>query len=325
MEATRVVIKAPGGPEAMVLEKVILPPPGPGEVQVEQTAIGLNYLDVYMRSGMIPLPLPAALGTEAAGHVIAVGEGVDLRVGERVAYAGIVGSYATHRNLPAARMVRLPDGVTDEVAAASLLKGLTVSYLLGRTYRVQKGDPVLFWAASGGVGQLAGQWGADLGAEMIGVTAGAENCALIRGLGYAHALDRKTEDIAARVREITGGKGVPVVYDSVGKASFDVSLACLRPMGMLVSFGATTGPAPPVAAATLQKRRVAVLYPAHVAALHGRKGGPRSCGGGVVCPADRWPREGQHRVPPPSVRDRGGACGLGERGHHRVDRAGAVT
>jgi NADPH:quinone reductase len=252
MEATRVVIKAPGGPEAMVLETVTLPPPGPGEVQVEQTAIGLNYLDVYMRSGMIPLPLPAALGTEAAGHVIAVGEGVDLRVGERVAYAGIVGSYATHRNLPAARMVRLPDGVTDEVAAASLLKGLTVSYLLGRTYRVQKGDPVLFWAASGGVGQLAGQWGADLGAEMIGVTAGAENCALIRGLGYAHALDRKTDDIAARVREITGGKGVPVVYDSVGKASFDVSLACLRPMGMLVSFGATTGPAPPVAAATLQ-------------------------------------------------------------------------
>lgn len=253
METTRVIITAPGGPEALEFETVPLPAPAPGEVQIEQTAIGLNYLDTYQRSGMIPMPLPAQMGTEAAGRVIAVGDGVaDLAVDDRVAYAGVMGSYASHRNVPAGRMVKLPDGISDEVAAATLLKGLTVSYLMGRTYKVQRGDPVLFWAASGGVGQLAGQWGADLGAEMIGVTGGAENCALIKGLGYAHALDRTTDDIAARVREITGGKGVPVVYDSVGAASFDASLACLAPIGMFVSFGATTGPAPPVPALVLQ-------------------------------------------------------------------------
>ncbi|SMY08026.1 quinone oxidoreductase family protein [Flavimaricola marinus] len=252
METTRVVIRVPGGPDALEFETIDLPPPGPGEVQLEQTAIGLNYLDTYQRSGAIPLPLPAPMGTEAAGRVVAVGDGVDLQVGDRVAYAMLPGSYATHRNVPAARMVKLPDGISDEVAAATLLKGLTVSYLMGRTYKVQKGDPVLFWAASGGVGQLAGQWGADLGAEMIGVTGGAANCALIKELGYAHALDRNTDDIAARVREITGGKGVPVVYDSVGAASFDASLASLAPMGMFVNFGATTGQPPPVAALTLQ-------------------------------------------------------------------------
>ncbi|MDG1116487.1 MAG: quinone oxidoreductase [Flavimaricola sp.] len=255
MQATRIIMKAQGGPEVMEMEEITLPPPGPGEVTLEQTAIGLNFLDLYQRSGAIPLPLPSPLGMEAAGKVVAVGEGVtDLTVGDRVAYAGVLGSYATARNAPAARMVKIPDGVSGEVVAASLLKGLTVSYLMGRTYKVKAGDPVLFWAASGGVGQIAGQWGADLGATMIGVTGGAENCALLRDLGYAYAIDRTTEDVAARVREITDGKGVPVVYDSVGAASYEASLDCLAPLGMFVSFGATTGPVPPIPAGVLQAK-----------------------------------------------------------------------
>lgn len=255
MQTTRYIINAPGGPEALEAQSIELSPPGPGEVQLEHTAIGLNYLDTYQRSGMIPLPLPAPMGMEAAGRVIAVGDGVTaLEIGDRVAYAMLLGSYAHHRNAPADRLVKLPDDISDTVAAATLLKGLTVSYLMGQTYKVQSGDTVLFWAASGGVGQLAGQWGADLGATMIGVTGGAENCAQIKELGYSHALDRNTDDIAKRVREITDGRGVPVSYDSVGAASFDASINSLAPLGYLVSFGATTGPVPPVSPQLLQSK-----------------------------------------------------------------------
>ena len=253
MQAKRVVMKAQGGPDVMELETVTLRAPAAGEVQIQQTAIGLNYMDVYQRSGAYPLPLPSPLGLEAAGEIIALGEDVsDLAIGDRVVYGGVLGSYASHRNAPAARCIKIPDGITDEQAAAVLMKGLTVKYLLNRTYQVKAGQDVLFWAASGGVGQLAGQWGKHIGARMIGVTAGAENCAAIKKLGYADALDRKSEDIGARVRELTDGKGVPVVYDSVGAASFDASIDSLATYGLLVSFGATTGPAPDVSPHLLQ-------------------------------------------------------------------------
>ena len=254
MKTKRVIMNTQGGPEVMELVDFDLAPPGPGEVQIEQTAIGLNYMDVYQRAGAYTLPLPSPLGLEAAGHITALGEGVTgFKVGDRVVYGGVLGAYATHRNAPAARVVPLPDGISDEVAAAVLMKGITVEYLLTKTYKIKPGDDVLFWAASGGVGQLAGQWGAHLGARMIGVTSGAKNCEAILGLGYSVALDRKSDDVAARVRELTGGKGVPVVYDSVGKASFDASIHSLATYGLFVSFGATTGEAPPVPPSLLQK------------------------------------------------------------------------
>lgn len=253
MKATRVVMKAQGAPQVMTLETVDLAAPAPGEVQIAQTAIGLNYMDVYQRSGAYDLPLPSPLGLEAAGEVIAVGDGVDdLSVGDHVVYGGVLGSYSSHRNAPAARCIKIPDGISDEQAAAALMKGLTVEYLLNRTFQVISGMDVLFWAASGGVGQLAGQWGQHLGARMIGVTAGADNCAAIKKLGYAEAIDRNSEDVAARVQDISDGKGVPVVYDSVGKASFDASINSLATYGLLVSFGATTGAAPDVSPHLLQ-------------------------------------------------------------------------
>ena len=249
-----IVIQKQGTPDVMSLVETELSPPGPGEVQIEQTAIGLNYMDVYQRSGHYPLNLPSRLGLEAAGRVTAVGPDVkDFAVGDRVAYAGVLGAYATHRNAPAGRVVPLPDGIPDETAAAVLMKGMTVEYLLNRTHKVSPGEDILFWAASGGVGQLAGQWGKHLGARMIGVTSGPENCSALLALGYDAAIDRKTEDVAARVAELTSGKGVKVVYDSVGAASFDASIASLATYGLFVSFGATTGEAPPVAPSLLQK------------------------------------------------------------------------
>ena len=253
MKTTRVMLAAQGGPEVMELQEADLAAPGPGEVQIEQTAIGLNYMDIYQRSGAYKLALPSPLGLEAAGRVIAVGADVTgFALGDRVAYGPVLGAYAKHRNVPAARLVQIPDGISDEVAAAVLMKGTTVEYLLNRTHKLSKGEDVLFWAASGGVGQLAGQWGAHMGARMIGVTSGPENCKAILGLGYAEAIDRKSEDVAARVRELTGGKGVPVVYDSIGKASFDASIKSLSTYGLFVSYGATTGEAPPVPPSLLQ-------------------------------------------------------------------------
>ena len=253
MQTTRVVIRAQGGPEVMELETIGLAAPGPGEVQIEQTALGLNYMDVYQRSGAYSMNLPSPLGLEAAGTITAIGDGVEgFSVGDRVAYGPVLGAYATHRNAPAARVLKIPDGIDDQTAAAVLMKGTTVEYLLNRTYKIKPGDTVLFWAASGGVGQLAGQWGHHLGATMIGVTAGKENCEAILKLGYSHAIDRKTENVAERVKEITGGAGVPVVYDSVGAASFEASIASLARYGMFVSYGATTGEAPAVAPSLLQ-------------------------------------------------------------------------
>jgi len=249
----RIIIKKHGDPDVMQSDEFELSAPLEGEVQIKHTAVGLNYMDVYQRSGYYPMSLPTPLGLEAAGEIVALGEGVkNLKIGDRVVYGGLLGAYATARNAPASRVVKIPSDISDEIAAAALMKGMTVEYLMERTYKVQPGQKVLFFAASGGVGQIAGQWGKHLGAEMIGVTSGPKNCTRALELGYAHALDRNSDDIIERVKEITNGKGVPVVYDSVGKATYEQSLRCLATYGVFVSFGATTGEAPAVAPSVLQ-------------------------------------------------------------------------
>ena len=244
-----------GEPDVIKLEEITLADPGPGEVTIRHTAIGLNFQDIYLRSGLYPMPSPFGLGNEAAGVVEKVGQGVtDFKEGDRVCYAGgAFDAYVTRRNFPAARLLHTPDGVKDEQAAAILLKGMTVEYLMHRCFPVKAGDSVLFHAAAGGVGLLAGQWGHDLGARMIGVAGGADKCKLALANGYEACIDRKTEDIAARAKELTNGKGVPVVFDSVGKDSFDASLNSLAARGYFVSFGQTTGHPPAVTGATLQK------------------------------------------------------------------------
>lgn len=245
----------PGAPDVLKEEILDLADPGAGEVQIRQSAVGLNYMDVYLRSGLYPTPLPSGVGGEAAGVVAKVGPGVTgLAEGDRVCYyGGPNGAYASIRNIAAKHVLKLPAGVTEEQAAACLLKGMTVEYLMQRCYPVKAGQFVLFYAASGGVGLLAGQWGKDLGARMIGVAGGAEKCRLASENGYEFVIDRTKEDIAARVKEITGGVGVPVAYDSVGKATFEATLNSLAPRGFFVSFGTTTGVPPAVEAPLLQK------------------------------------------------------------------------
>ena len=253
MKTHAIILESQGGPEVMQLKTIEIAEPSEGEILIEQTAIGLNYMDVYQRSGYYKMQTPMHLGLEAAGTVIKLGSGVThLNVGDRVCYGPNLGAYAKHRLLPAARAVKIPETVSDKLAAAILMKGMTVEYLLCRTYRVQAGETVLFYAASGGVGHLAGQWGKHIGATMIGVTSGPENCASILKFGYAYALDRKSDNIAQRVHEITDGKGVPVLYDSVGRDSFEASLNSLSPRGFFISFGATTGEAPAVTPSQLQ-------------------------------------------------------------------------
>jgi len=245
-----------GAPDVMSVESVELNEPGAGEILIRQTAMGLNFMDVYHRGGQYSLPLPSGLGVEAAGVVEKVGAGVkDLKAGDRIGYAGGgPGAYADYRIMPADRMLKLPDGISEEQAVACMMKGMTTEYLLNRCVPVQKDQFVLFMAAAGGVGLVAGQWGKALGAKMIGVAGGADKCKLALANGYAHVIDRKSEDIAARVKEITGGAGVSVVYDSVGKDTFEASLNSLAPRGYFVSFGATTGSPPPVEAGMLVKR-----------------------------------------------------------------------
>ena len=238
-----------GGPEVLRYENVEVGSPGPGQVLLRQTAVGLNFIDVYFRTGLYPPPqLPFVPGLEAAAVVEALGDGVrDLQVGQRVAYASPpIGAYAERRLMPADRLVALPEGISDEQAAAMMLKGMTAQYLLRRTYRVQSGQMVLFHAAAGGVGLIACQWAKHLGATVIGTVGSESKAELARAHGCAHVIRYDREEVVARVREITGGKGVPVVYDSVGQATFERSLECLAPMGMLVSFGQSSGKIPPV-------------------------------------------------------------------------------
>jgi len=239
-------IHTPGGPEALVWEDVTVGDPGPGEARVRHTAIGLNYIDTYHRSGAYKLPLPAVIGQEGAGVVVAVGPGVtDVKKGDRVAYAGgPVGAYSEERLIPADRLVPLPEGISDDEAAAMMLKGLTVQYLFRQTKRLQAGDTILFHAAAGGVGLVACQWAKALGVTMIGTVSSDEKAELARSRGCTHTIVYTRENFVDRVKALTGGKGVPVVYDGVGKDTFPGSLDCLSPRGLWVLFGASSG-APP--------------------------------------------------------------------------------
>ncbi len=244
--AKAIRIQTTGGPEVMALEDVAPPPPGPGMVTVANRAIGLNFIDTYFRSGLYPMPLPSGLGMEGAGVVEAAGEGVDLAVGDRVAYCSAgIGAYAQVLNLPAARLVRIPEGIDFEQAAAVMLKGQTAEYLLQRTYALQAGETCLFHAAAGGVGLVFGQWANSIGARVIGTVGSEEKAVIARAHGYHHVINYRTENVVERVLEITGGEKLPVVYDGVGKDTFEMSLDCLRPRGLMVSFGNASGaPAP---------------------------------------------------------------------------------
>lgn len=242
-------IHAYGGPEVMQWEDVEIGAPGPKEIRIRHTAVGLNFIDIYHRTGLYPLPsLPSGLGLEAAGVVEAVGAEVqEFKPGDRVAYASPPpGSYAEVRLLPADRAVALPDGIDDRTAAAMMLKGLTAHYLLRRTYRVQPGDAILVHAAAGGVGLLLCQWGRRLGATVIGTVGNDAKAEVARTHGCQHVIVYSREDFAQRVKELTNGQGVAVVYDAVGKAVFDQSLDCLRPLGMMVTFGNASGTVPAV-------------------------------------------------------------------------------
>ncbi|MET3132561.1 NADPH2:quinone reductase [Oxalobacteraceae bacterium GrIS 1.11] len=245
-----------GGPEVMDYVDVELGAPGPGEAQLRHEAIGLNYIDVYFRNGAYPQPLPNGLGMEGAGVVEAVGEGVtEVKVGDRVAYAGGPnGAYTEGRNFPAAKLLVLPDQVGFDTAAAMMLQGMTVHYLLHRTVALKAGDTVLFHAAAGGVGLIACQWAKVLGVNLIGTVGSEQKAALARAHGATHVINYNTENFVERVREITGGKGVKAVYDSIGKDTFTASLDCLAPLGTMVSFGGASGPVPPFSLAELASR-----------------------------------------------------------------------
>jgi NADPH2:quinone reductase len=233
-----------GGPDVMRLVDIDVPPPGKGEIQLRQTAIGLNYIDTYHRSGLYALPLPAGIGMEATGIVEAVGEGVKgFKLGDRAAYGlGPRGAYAFVRNIPAVRVVKLPKAIGDETAAGMMLKGLTVRALLRSVYKVKRGETILFHAAAGGVGVIFTQWAKALGVKVIGTVGSDEKVAVAKAHGCAHVINYRTEDVVKRVKEITGGAGLSVVYDGVGQSTFMTSLDCLRPRGLLVVFGNASGP-----------------------------------------------------------------------------------
>ena len=245
--ANAIRFHATGGPEVLKYEAVDVAAPGPGEARVRNTAIGVNFIDTYHRSGLYALTLPSGLGNEAAGVVEAVGAGVDwVKPGDRVASCtGPLGAYSTERIVPAERLVKLPQGIEDRTAAAMMLKGLTVQYLFRQTRPLQGGETILFHAAAGGVGLIACQWARALGVTMIGTVSSDEKAALAREHGCTHTIVYTRENFVERVKELTGGKGVPVVYDGIGKDTFPASLDCLAPRGMFVSFGGASGPVPP--------------------------------------------------------------------------------
>ncbi|MEW5862965.1 MAG: quinone oxidoreductase [Pseudomonadota bacterium] len=236
-----------GGPEVLQVDEVPVGEPGPGQVRIRHTAIGVNFIDTYQRAGLYPMSLPQVAGNEGAGVVEAVGPGVtELRPGDRVAYTGLPGAYCESRVVPADRMVKLPEGVSEEQAASMMLKGLTVHYLIFTTYPVKAGETVLWHAAAGGVGLIACQWLKALGVTVIGTAGSEEKCALAKAHGATHVINYTKENFVERVKSLTGGRGVPVVYDSVGKSTWDGSLDCLQPRGLMVSFGNASGPVPPV-------------------------------------------------------------------------------
>src|SRR5215831_17076951 len=233
-----------GGPEVLTYEEVEVPAPGPGQVRIKNHACGINYIDTYFRSGLYPSPtgLPFISGNEAAGEIVAVGPGVtDVKVGDRVGYTSALGSYAAERIMPADRLVKLPDTISYEQAAGMMLKGMTVEYLLNRTFKVQKGMNILIHAAAGGIGLIACQWANYLGANVIGTVGSREKAALAKANGCHHTILYREEDFVGRVKEITSGKLCEAVYDGVGKATFPASLDCIKPFGMFVSFGNASG------------------------------------------------------------------------------------
>ena len=235
-----------GGPEKLKWEEVQVGDPGPGQVRVRHTAVGLNFIDTYHRSGLYPMPLPLTLGSEGAGVVEAVGPGVkEFKVGDRVAYASLIGAYSEVALRPADRLVKIPPGIDDKVAAAIMLKGMTAWYLVRRTYKVKEGDTILVHAAAGGVGQILSQWAKHLGATVIGTVGSDEKAPLAKKAGCRHVIVTSKEKFVDRVKKITKGQGVPVVYDGVGKDTFMDSLDCLSPLGLMVSFGNASGPVPP--------------------------------------------------------------------------------
>ncbi|MCZ8130030.1 MAG: quinone oxidoreductase [Steroidobacteraceae bacterium] len=254
--AKGILLRATGGPEVLEWGEIDVPVPRRNEVRVRHTAIGVNYIDVYGRTGLYPMTLPGSLGQEAAGVVEAVGRGVTaFAPGDRVAYVlATPGSYVEARNVPADRLVRVPDSITDEQAAAMMLKGMTAQYLLRRTYRVKKGDPVVIHAAAGGVGLIATQWARHLGAHVVGVVGSEAKAQLAREHGAHETIVAAGEPIAPRVRALTKGKGAAVVYDATGKDTFFDSLDSLRPLGLMVSYGNASGPVPPFGALELGKR-----------------------------------------------------------------------
>jgi NADPH2:quinone reductase len=262
-----------GGPEVMQYEDVQVGDPGQGQVRIKHTAIGVNFVDTYQRSGLYPMQLPQVAGNEGAGVVDAVGPGVsDLKAGDRICYTGLPGSYCEMRLVPADRVVKLPQGVTEEQAASMLLKGLTVHYLIFSTYAVKKGETVLWHAAAGGVGLIACQWLKALGVTTIGTAGSAEKLALAKAHGADHLINYSTEKFVDKVKEITGGKGVPVVYDSVGKSTWEGSLDCLQPRGLMVSFGNASGPVAPVNLGILsQKGSLYVTRPTLATYIAARK------------------------------------------------------
>jgi len=245
-----------GGSDVLQYVDYDLPPPAKGQVQVKHNAIGVNFIDTYHRTGLYALPLPSGLGSEAAGTVTAVGEGVTrFKAGDRVGYAsGVIGSYAEANNVAADRLVRLPDGISDELAAAVLLKGMTSQYLIRRIHPVKAGETIVFHAAAGGVGQIACQWARHLGATVIGSTTSPEKVELAKANGCAHVINTKDAGWEKQVRELTGGKGVPVVYDSIGKDTFMAGLDCLQPRGIMVTYGNASGPVDPISPLVLSQK-----------------------------------------------------------------------
>ncbi|MCC5971757.1 MAG: quinone oxidoreductase [Pararhodobacter sp.] len=254
--AKTVIIQQHGGPEVLEFEDRPVGAPGPGEIRIRHMACGLNFIDCYQRSGLYPMQLPSALGMEAAGEIEAVGEGVThLKPGDRAAYAAFPpGAYCEARVMPAAQACPLPDGISFEEGAAMMLKGLTVQYLFHRTTPLKRGDTVLFHAAAGGVGLIACQWARSEGITLIGTAGSDAKCALARDHGADHVINYQTEDFTTRVREITEGRGVDVVMDSIGADTFEASLDCLRPLGMMISFGNASGAVPPFSLAMLASR-----------------------------------------------------------------------
>jgi NADPH:quinone reductase len=241
---TQIRFHETGGPDVLKLETVELPPPGPGEARVRHSAIGVNFIDTYHRTGHYKMPMPSGIGKEAAGVVEAVGDGVtSVKPGDRVVYCdGPLGSYSSERNMPAGVLVKLPQWVSEQHIAAGFLRAMTVEYLLTRTFKCKAGDTILFHAAAGGVGLIASQWARALGVNMIGTVGSDEKGKLALAHGCAHVINYRTENFVERVKEITGGKKLPVVYDSIGKDTWPASLDCLQPLGLMVSFGNSSGP-----------------------------------------------------------------------------------